>query len=234
VIEPIRDQWPGSNTDYYAVQHWAHVGNQDWGVAWTPLDTPMAEFGGLWPGYVSGAHHGVRGPGYGHTFLRAGELQRGYIYAMVSYNNFRTNFVNVHPGEYVVRYAFTSHRGDWRAGRVWQFGWNAANPPLAVWMNGPQKGSLTASTSFCHVDAANVIVLTLKQAENSDGYIVRLLETAGEETAVVISFPSLSIQHAFETNPVEENERLLTSTLHAVQTTLAPYALCTIRLGAEL
>jgi hypothetical protein len=233
VIEPIRDQWPGSNTDYYAVQHWAHVGNGDWGVTWTPLDTPIAEFGGLWPGYVSGAHHGVRGPGYGHAFLRSGDLKRGHIYAMISYNNFRTNFVNVHPGEYVVRYAFSSHRGDWRTARAWQFGWNAANPALAVWMHGPQEGSLPASTSFCQIDAPNVMLLTFKQAEDGDGIVLRLIETAGKETTATVTVPSLSIQHAFETNLVEENERLLTSTSHAVQTTLTPYAMRTIRLRAR-
>ena len=162
VTEPIRDQWPGSNTDYYAVQHWAHVGNEDWGVTWTPLDTPMAEFGGLWPGYVSGAHHGVRGPGYGHAFLRSGELRQGYMYAMISYNNFRTNFVNVHPGEYVVRYAFSSHRGDWRTGRAWQFGWNATNPPLAVWDTGIIRQAGEGNSLFVDktlVEALSLIVV---------------------------------------------------------------------------
>jgi hypothetical protein len=234
VIDPTRDQWAGSNTDYYAVQHWAHVGNDEWGVTWTPLDTPMAEFGGLWPGYVSGAHHGVRGPGYGHAFLRVGDLQRGHIYAMVSYNNFRTNFVNVHPGEYVVRYTFNSHRGDWRAGRAWQSGWDATDSPLAVWMNGPREGLLSVSASLCCVDAPNVVVLSLKLAEDGDGYIVRLFETAGEETAVTVTFPSLPSQHVFETNLVEENGRLLTSTACSVQTTLSPYSIRTIRFGASL
>jgi hypothetical protein len=234
VIEPTVDQWPGSNTDYYAVQHWAEVYNDQCGVAWTPVDTPMAEFGGLWPGYVSGAHHGVTGPGYGHPFLRPGELERGHIYAMVSYNNFRTNFINVHPSEFVVRYSFGTHPGDWRGGRARAFGWNVTNPPLAVWMNGPQQGALPARASFCELDAANVMALTLKRAEDGNGLILRLVETEGRASTVRVVLPHLSLLHAFETNLVEENQRLLTCAEHEVQITVKPFAMTTLRLHANL
>ena len=234
VIEPTVDQWPGSNTDYYAVQHWAEAYNDEWGVVWTPVDTPMVEFGGLWPGYVSGAHHGVTGPGYGHPFLRPGELERGHIYALVSYNNFRTNFINVHPSEFVVRYSFGTHRGDWREGQASAFGWSVTNPPLAVWMQGPQEGTLPESASFCEVDAANVLAVTLKRAEDGNGLIVRLVETEGKETEVQVTMPYVSILHAYETNLVEENQRLLSCTQHDVQVTVKPFAIATLRLQANL
>jgi hypothetical protein len=234
VVEPLRDQWPGSNTDTYAVQAWAHVGNDDWGITWTAQDTPIAEFGGLWPGYVSGAHHGVRGPDYGHPFLRPGELRRGHIYAMISYHNFRTNFANVWPGEVVVRYAFTPHQGDWRQAHAWQVGREVTHPPLAVWMQGPGPGPLPLSRSFCRVDAPNVVVLTVKGAEDGDGIIVRLMETAGQPTEATVTFPSLSIRHALAANLVEENQRLLSSTEHSVTLDVPAYALRTLRLRARM
>jgi len=234
VIEPLRDQWPGSNTDYYGVHHWADVHNQDWGITWTTRDTPMAEFGGLWPGYVSEAHHGVRGPGYGHPFLRPGELTRGHVYALVSYNNFRTNFINAHPGESVVRYALTSHRGDWREGGAPGWGWNASTPPLTVWMRGPQEGTLPASESFCQLDAANVMLLTLKEAEDGDGYVLRLFETEGRATTVRVTLPYLSVLHALETNLVEENQRVLPCDAHSTTVTLQPFGLRTLRVRARL
>ena len=235
VAEPIRDQWPGSNTDYYGIQHWADVFNEAGGVAWAAIDTPMAEFGGLWPGYVSGAHHGARGPGYGHPFLRKGELTQGHIYALVSYNNFRTNFINVHPCEYLVRYSFTSHEGDWRAGGARDFGWAVANEPLPVWMAGPQpKGSLPTEASFCQVDAKNVIVLAFKRAEDGDGYILRLGETEGAETQVTATMPFMSLRHVYETNLVEENQRVLTSDRHSVRAGVGPYGITTLRLAADL
>jgi alpha-mannosidase len=233
VIEPTRDQLPGSNTDYYAMQHWADVFNDEWGVVWTPVDTPVVEFGGLWPGYVSGAQHGVTPPGYGHAFLRPGELKRGHIYSLVMCSNFRTNFSNVHPGEMLLRYAFSTHKGDWQAGRAHEFGWNVANPPSAVWMKGPKDGALPSSASFCQIDAPNVMLLTFKRAEDGNGYIIRLMETEGKRDKTTVTMPCLSILHAFETNLVEENQRLLPCNRHSVETTLKPFAVATIRLVTE-
>ena len=197
---------------------------------WAPIDAPMAEFGGLWPGYVSSAHHGDRGPGYGHPFLREGEFQRGHIYSLVNYNNFATNFLNAHPGEFLTRYAFGTLQGDWRDGRARQFGWNAATPPQTVWMRGPSRGSLPLSASFCQFDAPNVMLLTLKRAEDGRGLIARLIETEGVETRTTVNLPYAPILHAFEANVVEENQRALSCSPHAVTVSLAPFAICTIRL----
>ena len=74
--------------------------------------------------------------------------------------------------------------------------------------------------------------LTLKQAEDGDALILRLIETAGRETTATVALPTLSLQRAWETNLVEENERPLSCTPHAVQTTLAPYAIRTLRIQA--
>lgn len=231
VIEPICDQLPGSNTDYYAVQHWANVGNEEWGVIWTGVDAPMAEFGGLWPGYVSSAHHQACGPSYGHSFLKPGELAQSHIYSLVSYNNFNTNFVNAHPCEYLVRYSFGTHVGSWREGGARRFGWNVAHRPLAVWMNGPQKGgALPPSASFCEVDAPNVMVLAFKEAEDGRGYILRLIETEGKETTVAVDMPYLAFQRVSETNLVEENQRELSAGGHAVTVAIKPFAVVTLRL----
>lgn len=229
VIEPAVDQWPGSNTDYYAVQHWVHVGNDSGGIIWTPLDAPMAEFGGLWPGYVSGAHHGVTGPGYGHAFLRPGDLVHGHIYSLISYNNFNTNFLNVSPGEVVLRYAFTTHQGDWRADAVRHFGWDAANPPLGVWMQGPQLGALPSATSFCAIDAPNVLLLACKHAEDGHGIIVRVQETSGQATTARLHFPHWQLDRAVVTNLVEEDQRELDHQEQSVAISLQPFATFTLR-----
>jgi hypothetical protein len=233
VIEPLRDGWPGSNSDYYAVQHWVQVSNEERGVVWTPLDTPMAELGGLWPGYLSAAHHGVRGPGYGHPFLQPRALAQGHIYALVSYNNFRTNFFNVQPGEFLIRYAFSSY-GSAHPGQTDRFGWNAANPPLAVWMEGPQRGRLPTTNSFCQLDAPNVSVLACKRAEDGDGLILRLREMEGKETTARLTVPSLPVGHVYEASLVEENLRLLSCQDDAVLIWLRPHAIVTLRLTLKV
>lgn len=233
VIRPIEDQWPGSNTDYHAVQHWVDLHDRDAGVVWSPLDCPIVCLGGLWPGYVSGAHHAVPGPGYGHHFLRPGEFARGHLFSMVSYNNFKTNFFNVQSGELLVRYAMTSHRGDWREARAWQPGWNAANPPLPVWVRGPREGPLPVAHSFCSIDEANVILVTMKRAEDGDGYVLRLFETEGRATEAALRLPLLGRFEAALVNLVEEPIRPLEVRDGMLAVPLGPFSLVTVRVRSK-
>jgi alpha-mannosidase len=199
-------------------------------VVWSPLDTHMTEFGGLWPGYVSGAHHGVTPQGYGHPFLKAGDMTRGHIYALAMYNNFRTNFINVHPGESLLRYSFSSHQGGWQSASPWKFGWGALQPPAVVWMKGPKQGRLKQDASFIQLDVSNVILVAMKKAEDEHGFILRLIEVEGKQTDLKLTAPHFSILHAFETTPVEEDLRMLPCTEHEVSAAVGPFAIKTIRI----
>jgi hypothetical protein len=230
VIEPIRDQLPGSNTDYYAIQHWADVYNDQGGVVWASIDAPVAEFGGLWPGYLSQAHHCVEPPGYGHPFLKLGELNKAYIYSMAMYSNFITNFDNVDPGETLYRYSFSSYKGESDSERARCFGWGASNPPVSLWMKGPQEGYLSSKESFFNIDASNVILLTFKKADDENGYILRLMEMKGAQTQARLTLPILNIHHAYETDLVEEKPQELSSDSHSLDVTLKPFAIVTIRI----
>jgi alpha-mannosidase len=77
-----------------------------------------------------------------------------------------------------------------------------------------------------------VVLLTLKRAEDGDGYIVRLIETEGKEGEAEVALPYLTILRALETNLVEENQRPLPCARHVVKVILKPFAIATIRLAA--
>ena len=49
VIKPLRDQFPGSNSNYYSVQHWADVSDGKTGITLSPVDAHLVMFGGLNP-----------------------------------------------------------------------------------------------------------------------------------------------------------------------------------------
>jgi len=178
VIEPLEDQFPGSNSDYYTMQHWADVSDEKVGITLSSIEAPIIEFGGLWPGYVSYAHHAVTPPGFGHKFRKLGEFTKGYMYSYVMNNNFRTNFQNVQVTDALFRYSLTTHEGNWKQGRAHDFGWTISNPLISVCMNGKKEGTLKKSMSFCQIDQPNVFLLILKQAEDGNGLIVRLMEAS--------------------------------------------------------
>jgi len=231
VIEPTVDQLPGSNTDYYAMQHWADVSNEDGGVVFTPLDSPMAEFGGLYATCVSGAHHHFTNPEYGHEWLKPGSLTKGHIYSMLFYNNYGTNFVNTHAGEILLRFSFAGHKGDWRDDSVRRYGWDLANPCWCIYLPGGQTGSLPAkSHSFVTIDAGNVELCTYKPAEDGKGLILRVMETAGKATKTTIKLSNVKIDKATLTNTMEEGGEKLTHAAGSVKVSLAAFGTATVRL----
>jgi alpha-mannosidase len=230
VMEPGVDQFPGSNTDYYAVQHWASVCDGEAGVTLTALDAAMMEFGGLWPGYVSQAHHAVKTPDFGHEFLKPGDLKKGYIYSYVLCSNFRTNFRPVQTGETLFRYSITSERGGWRGGRARDFGWAASLPLVPVYLWGCGGEDLPHTDSFCRIDAANVVLLALKHAEDGDGLILRLWEVEGEDTEVVVHLPFVEVVQAWETNLVEEGRRPLPVKDGSIAVPLKAWSISTVRI----
>ncbi len=230
VIEPLNDQLPGSNSDYYTMQHWVDVFSEEMGVVFSSVEAPIVELGGLWPGYVSGAHHGVTPPGYGHEFKKPGEFTKGYVYSYLMNNNFRTNFKNTQVSDSIFRYSITTHKGDWQEGLPHQFGWAFHNPLFPVYIEGKKEGNLSSSYSFCQVNQTNILLLTLKKAEDGKGIIARLIETQGKDTEAMVEFPFINIGKAYQTNLVEENERLLAIEKHTVRVSIKAYGVTTIRI----
>ncbi|OHB68141.1 MAG: hypothetical protein A2V70_12000, partial [Planctomycetes bacterium RBG_13_63_9] len=47
VVRPEADQMPGACKNYFTVQRWIDVSNDDFGVTWAVIDAPMVEVGGI-------------------------------------------------------------------------------------------------------------------------------------------------------------------------------------------
>jgi len=229
LITPSEDQIPGSNTDYYTMQHWADVSQKNFGVAWSSVEAHLLEFGGLWPGYLSGAHHGVTYPGYGHDFLKHGEIEKGYIYSYIMNSNYRTNFQPIQVSDMLFRYSFTSHGVDWVKAKARDFGWGVQNPLIPVFMKGKKDGTLPPSKTFCNTDKPNVHLITMKVAEDKEGIILRLMETEGMNTTVNVTLPFVKMREAYQTNLVEENLKVLSCQRNMVIAPVTAFGISTIR-----
>ena len=228
VIRPLKDQFPGSNSNYYSVQHWAHLSDGKTGITFSPVDAHLLEFGSLNTSSVSQAHHGVTPLTFNTPFVT--EFKKGYLYSYVINSNFCTNFQTTQLGDILFRYSFTSgnENKDHQAPGV--FGWSAGNPLIPVAVTGKGGGNLPLTMNFCRIDQPNVIVLAFKKAEEGEGYIIRLNETEGRETGVEVNFPAFSLEKVFETNLVETNRQTLEFRDHAFSTTLKPFGIKTFRL----
>ena len=45
VMEPIEDQSKGSSTDYYAIQNFSDISNDDWGITLATIEPNLVEYG---------------------------------------------------------------------------------------------------------------------------------------------------------------------------------------------
>ncbi|MDR1681936.1 MAG: discoidin domain-containing protein [Candidatus Symbiothrix sp.] len=106
-------------------------------------------------------------------------------------------------GKHVFTYSIVGHAGDYRSAGIVKKA-EILNQPVKAFVAEKQKGDLGKSFSFLQIDNENVLLKSLKQAENSDEYIVRFYETSGKsKQSVSISFAG-NLVSAKETTGVED------------------------------
>jgi alpha-mannosidase len=100
---------------------------------------------------------------------------------------------------------------------------------LIAWNGKHQDKAYKEIESLVSTDSPNVIIETVKRAEDGDGIIVRLYESQRKRGPVEVrcAFP---VREAWETNLLEENQSPLPVDGNHVRFTLRPYQIMTIRL----
>jgi alpha-mannosidase len=144
--------------------------------------------------------------------------------------NFRTNFQPVQVTDALFRHSLTTHGSNRSRLKCAEFGRAVANPLAAVAIKGPQNGPLPASVSFCQFDQPNVALRTIKVAEDGDGIILRLSETAGQACTVAVELPRFKIVKAYRTNLVEHNEAESPHEEHTLRVKMEAHEIATVRL----
>ena len=230
VVRQFEDMVPGANTNTCTAQHYVDVSNEKGGVTWASRESHIASLGGFWPLYVSFPHHGVTPPNFGRPFPKQGDPIDGHIYSCVMNSNFNTNFNTAQTGDLLFRYSITAHPGDRVSGGSRDFGYDALTPLDTVCVNGKQKGALSHREGFAKVAPDNVMLLTIKRAEDGNGLIVRLIETDGVAAEAAIELPFFDIAEAFVTNPVEENQGFLRVSNNSVTVPVEAFGITTVRL----
>jgi alpha-mannosidase len=123
------------------------------------------------------------------------------------------------------RYALLPHSGDWRNETIPAA--YALNDPLRAVAGAP--GAESSQKQFMAVDAENVIIETIKQAEDGRGIIVRLYESQRRRGEVTVQ-PGFPLQAAMLTNLLEDDETQLETDGATVKLPIKPYEIITLRL----
>ena len=102
------------------------------------------------------------------------------------------------------------------------------NFPLYVRSAGENKGELPKEYSFVSVNESNIVIETVKTAEDSDDIIIRAYETWNRRTPAVISL-SDTVASVSECDLMEENDTPAVREGNTVLTTFKPYEIKTFK-----
>ena len=83
-------------------------------------------------------------------------------------------------------YSIAPHQGDYREAGIVRMAYDLNKPMTAVTL-GAQEGKLTDSYSLVSVSAPNVILETVKKAEDSDAMILRMYEAYNQKCNTIIT-----------------------------------------------
>jgi alpha-mannosidase len=101
--------------------------------------------------------------------------------------------------------------------------------PLRVLADGPGGGKLAPSVSWFRIDAPEIVIATVKQAEDGQGLIVRLYESACASTRGELAC-GFVVAEAAETNLIEEEPKPLDISGSRLPLEFRPFEIRTLRL----
>lgn len=104
-------------------------------------------------------------------------------------------------------YSLYPHSGDHRSGGVVKAGYEL-NVPLRTVSTPPTAGPLPLSSFLLTVRPENVIVEAVKEAEEDEGYIIRLYESEGAEVDAEVRL-GFEVESAYLVNLLEEHPEQL-------------------------
>ena len=132
-------------------------------------------------------------------------------------------------GEHRFAYSLLPHTGSWGESTIAEA--YCLNDPLMIVTRGrgTDESPASACRSLISVDLPNIVVETVKRAEDGNGIIARLYESQRRRGVLTLS-AGFELAEAWHTNLLEENETPLEPSGNTVRLSVRPYEIVTLRL----
>jgi len=213
-VNPAKDELAGGSREWYLPTTWASVSDPLFTAAVVPLDAPLVAFGDI-----------VRG-----NWPAAFKPKSGTIFSWLMNNYWGTNFPAWQGGDFTFRYAITSDE-QFKPESLTRFGVEALTPLEPDDLSASQDASRLPNREASLLEIANpgVSLLTWKRAEDGDGTILRLQETAGESSEISIHSQYLTFGRAWLCNLLEENQSEIETNGGALSVPIRSFQVLTLR-----
>jgi alpha-mannosidase len=221
-VDPARNILKGGSLDWFTVRHWVRVSGSEFSVGLVPVDAPLVCLGDINRG----------------TWPKAFRPKDATVYSYPLNNYWHTNYFRVQGGHYTFRYVLTSGQ-NLSPASLSRLGLDAMTPleHQQVISNdkygNPARPLTPAPQSFLRVSSPDVVVEDWKAAMDGNGSVVRLVEVGGESTRATLTFPQFHLQQAWITNAVEQNQSPLVVEGNALEVSVKPHQIVTLRIIAS-
>jgi alpha-mannosidase len=131
-------------------------------------------------------------------------------------------------GVHEINYSLYPHKGDWRAAQTARRGYELNNAAMLFGIS--EEAALRGSgRSFASVDNHNIIIDTIKPAEDGNGYIMRVYECNGNRGKAAITLTAAP-KSVVETNLIEEEIGRVKTAKKSFGFEFGPYEIKTFRI----
>ncbi len=132
-------------------------------------------------------------------------------------------------GKHLFTYSLLPHAGEWRDSSLLQEGYTLNNPLLTKLLPANPAGSLAGAFEFASLDTENVILETVKKAEDEDAWILRLYESKQHRCDKVTLRFGRPVSRVVACNLMEEEEQAVDHTSESLTFAIAPYEILTYK-----
>lgn len=203
VMTPEQDQLPGANRNWLAFQHWIDVSNENYGITWTALESPVVELGQITGTILDGARQVDR-------WIKKLPPTQTIISWPVN-NHWGTNFPPEQEGIITEKYAMVVHK-KYDAASANRFGMEQNRPLIAV----PAKNN-PIQHSLISLDNPNVVITALKVSDDNQALIVRLRSLSNKTEKIKLGYPARLSKSVFTCTPGEMPLQKSTGTIEMLQ-----------------
>ncbi len=206
VARPEADQLRGACKNYFTVQRWVDMSNEDYGVTWATVDAPLVEVGAITadPRAVGWIEH-----------IEPSTT----LYSYVMNNYWETNYKAGQQGPTTFRYSIMPHK-RFDSAEASKFGVERSQPLLAV----PVDDNTPVPKSVLSVEPSGVILTAFKPAETGRAWIVRLFNATGEPAEARLTWTKPAPKTVWLSNTAEEEVSRLVGAID-----MAAYEIVTLR-----
>lgn len=174
VVRPNKDQLPGACKNWFTVQRWVDISNNEYGVLWSPTDAPLMEIGGITANLF--------GPIRLEEWMTEA-TESSVIYSWAQNNHWHTNYKADQAGVTTFRYVVEVHPGGYEGAKAARFGQETTRPLLVKGIE--SQDELLPITMFAKNKMfpleklnKNFVIETLKVLEDGKGILCRVQNMA--------------------------------------------------------